>query len=112
MTVSSEATCYTTAAAPPLTTCDTIVAGKRKKRDVSDVSDVIDSTPKTGDKPDSEKDGFRILIRPSATVGSTIPAGFTVPAGTNRNVTDPDPESGTSRTEVPQDKDFQVSPIL
>lgn len=106
MTVSSEATCYTTAAAPPLTTCDTIVAGKRKKRDV------IDSTPKTGDEPDSEKDGFRILIRPSATVGSTIPAGFTVPAGTNRNVTDPDPESGTSRTEVPQDKDFQVSPIL
>ena len=110
MTVSSEATCYTTAAAPPLTTCDTIVAGKRKKRDVSD--DVIDSTPKTGDKPDSEKDGFRILIRPSATVGSTIPEGFTVPAGTNTNVTDPDQESGTSGTEVPQDKGVQVSPIL
>ena len=68
--------------------------------------------PKTGDEPDSEKDGFRILIRPSATVGSTIPAGFTVPAGTNRNVTDPDPESGTSSSEVPEDKDFQVSQIL
>ncbi len=78
--MSSEATCYTTVA--PVPTCDTIVAGKRKKRDaVGDggdaIGDVIDSAPKIGPQSDEEsgkiRDLFRNSIRPSSTSGNINP---------------------------------------
>ena len=77
VTVSSEATCYTTAA--PVPTCDTIVAGKRKKRDADGdaIGDVIDSAPKIGPQSDEEsgkiRDIFRNSIRPSSASGNINP---------------------------------------